>query len=102
MPNVDRNAQESDVRVKRTETNRACELRVDENGRGITTAEMAAQASIGLLGMRERANQAGATLELAGLPGKGTVIKVRVPLPGKIGKRPAASRHQRTPKRSAR
>jgi two-component system, NarL family, sensor histidine kinase UhpB len=102
LTNVVRHAHASAVRVRLTETSHDFELRVADNGRGITIAEMSAHESIGLLGMRERANQAGATLELAGLPGKGTVIKVRVPLPGKTVKRPAASRHKRTLKRSAR
>ena len=37
----------------------------------------------GCFGMRERAMQAGATLEIAGVPGKGTVVTVSVPLPAR-------------------
>ena len=82
----------SAVRVRLTETNRVFELRVADNGRGITDAEIAHSESIGLLGMRERATQAGAALDLAGIPGKGTVITVRVPLPAKTVKRSTAPR----------
>ena len=73
LTNVVRHAQASAVRVRLTETSRVFELRVADNGRGITDAEIGDSESIGLLGMRERASQAGAALELAGVPGRGTV-----------------------------
>jgi PAS domain S-box-containing protein len=80
LTNVVRHAQASAVHVRLAETSRAFELRVADNGRGITDAEIAHRESIGLLGMRERAKQAGATLDIVGVPGKGTTISVRVPL----------------------
>ena len=81
LTNVVRHAHASAVRVRLTEARGAFELRVSDNGRGITRAEIADAGSIGLLGMRERALQAGAMLEIAGVPGKGTVVTVSVPLP---------------------
>ena len=90
LTNVVRHAQASAVRVRLTEKSRVFELRVSDNGRGITAAESSDAGAIGLLGMRERATQAGAQLEIAGVPGKGTVITVRVPLPSPA--RPARGR----------
>jgi signal transduction histidine kinase len=80
LTNIVRHADASAVRVRLTEGRGSFELRITDNGRGITPAEIAAAGSIGLLGMRERAMQAGATLAIAGFPGKGTLVTVRVPL----------------------
>ena len=83
LTNVARHAQASAVRVRLTEARGVFELKVRDNGRGITRAEIADAGSIGLFGMRERAMQAGATLEITGVPGKGTVVTVSVPLPAR-------------------
>jgi len=56
-------------------------LEVRDNGRGITEEERTGSRSLGLLGMRERAQLIGGTIDLAGLAGKGTVLTVRVPIP---------------------
>jgi signal transduction histidine kinase len=83
LTNVVRHAQASAVRVRLTEARGVFELKVRDNGRGITRAEIADAGSIGLFGMRERATQAGATLEITGVSGKGTTVTVSVPLPGR-------------------
>jgi two-component system, NarL family, sensor histidine kinase UhpB len=101
LTNVVRHAHASAVRVRLTEERGVFELRVSDNGRGITQAEIAAAGSIGLLGMRERATQAGARLEIAGLRGKGTVVTVSVPLPSRT-KRPRATRHAKAKGRRGR
>ena len=56
-------------------------LSVADNGRGITDGEIAAQSSLGLLGMRERALLLGGQLSISGQPGKGTTITLQLPLP---------------------
>ena len=48
---------------------------------GITDAEMKGTKSLGLLGMRERARLLGGTLLIAGTPGQGTTLTVRIPAP---------------------
>jgi signal transduction histidine kinase len=93
LTNVVRHADASAVRVRLSEKGGMFELRVSDNGRGITRAEIADARAIGLLGMRERAMQAGATLAIAGVPGKGTVVTVTVPV---------LSRATRSLKRAAR
>jgi len=54
---------------------------VRDNGRGITEEERTGSRSLGLLGMRERAQLIGGTIDLTGLAGKGTVLTVRMPIP---------------------
>jgi signal transduction histidine kinase len=80
LTNVVRHAHASAVRVRLSKGHGTFELRVSDNGRGITGTEAAATQSIGILGMRERAAQAGATLGIAGRRGKGTMVTVRVPV----------------------
>jgi signal transduction histidine kinase len=92
LTNVVRHAHASAVRVRLTEERGVFKLRVSDNGRGITRAELGDPASIGLLGMRERATQAGARLEIAGLPGKGTVVTVSVRRQSLTRRRPAGRR----------
>jgi signal transduction histidine kinase len=92
LTNVVRHAHASAVRVRLSEARGVFELRVSDNGRGIRRADIGAPSSIGLLGMRERAMQAGATLEIAGLSGKGTVVTVSVRLPAPTKRLGAARR----------
>jgi signal transduction histidine kinase len=86
LTNIVRHAQASAVRVRLTERRGVMALRISDNGRGITSAELADVRSIGLLGMRERAGQAGGSLEIAGFPGKGTIVTVTVPLQPRLRK----------------
>ncbi len=53
---------------------------IRDDGRGITEAELDAPSSIGLIGMRERAGLAGGTVTIEGIPGRGTIVSVRIPL----------------------
>ncbi len=80
LTNVARHAGASTVLVslKKTETNLL--LRVADNGRGIDPAAIASNHSLGLLGMRERAALLNGTLEIRGLPGRGTTVQVDLPL----------------------
>jgi signal transduction histidine kinase len=79
MTNVARhsNATRMEIRLR----SRADELLVDvrDDGRGITADEIADRRSLGILGMRERARGIGATLDVEGIPGSGTIISMRVP-----------------------
>jgi len=55
------------------------ELRVKDNGRGITEGEMQATGSLGLLGMRERALLVRGDVSITGERGKGTTVRVFLP-----------------------
>jgi signal transduction histidine kinase len=57
-------------------------LKVEDNGRGITEVERAHSKSFGLVGMRERAMILGGEFAIEGAAGKGTVVRVKIPLSG--------------------
>jgi PAS domain S-box-containing protein len=59
-------------------------LEVTDNGRGITREQIENAKSYGLTGIRERVYLLGGTLKISGKPGKGTTLKVRIPLTKKI------------------
>lgn len=57
-------------------------LTVEDNGRGISEREISSPASLGLLGMRERALLFEGEINISGLPGKGTKVSLWIPLKG--------------------
>ena len=78
--NVMHHAQATQVDIKLEKKNGELLLTIRDNGRGITEAEQSDRLSLGLLGMRERANLIGGRVDIASPEGKGTVVTVRVPL----------------------
>jgi len=82
LTNILRHAQATEVAVAMKEVDGILELRVSDNGRGITPAEMSNNKSLGLLGMRENAHLIGGRVDIVGLRGSGTTVHVRVPLRG--------------------
>ena len=54
---------------------------------GITAEELTAPRSLGLLGMQERARSWGGDVVISGVPGRGTTVRVTIPL-----RRPTRSR----------
>ncbi len=59
-------------------------LEVSDNGKGITKEQIENAKSYGLTGIRERVYLLGGTLKIAGKPGRGTTLKVKIPLIKKI------------------
>jgi two-component system sensor kinase len=55
-------------------------LEVEDNGVGISPDALGRPEALGLLGMRERAAAFGGYVEIAGIPGKGTTVVVRMPI----------------------
>jgi signal transduction histidine kinase len=80
MTNVVRHAQASAVHVTLAERRGEFELRIRDNGRGVTDAQVTDPRAMGLVGMRERVALVGGTFHIAGRRGKGTAIVVRVPI----------------------
>jgi PAS domain S-box-containing protein len=79
LTNVVRHADASAVRIAMRQTPRSTSVKIQDNGRGITAAALRDPSSIGLLGMRERAELVGATLSISATPGKGTTVLIAVP-----------------------
>jgi signal transduction histidine kinase len=62
---------------------RSLTLRVVDDGTGIPPGAMDAAAAgehLGIAGMRDRAQRAGGTLDIAGEPGRGTTVSVSLPI----------------------
>ncbi len=55
-------------------------LSISDNGRGVTAAELHDRKAIGLLGMRERAQNIGGAVRITGETGRGTTVLVTIPL----------------------
>jgi signal transduction histidine kinase len=72
------NAWRVELRVRERGGNLLLEIRDD--GRGITDGELTDPASLGLAGIRERAEILGGTAQFEGVPGRGTIVSIRLPL----------------------
>jgi len=81
LTNVARHAQATRVEVRLQKSDLDISLEVKDNGRGIEKSEIAGANSLGLLGIRERAVILGGEVDIRGTPGKGTTVRVKVPLP---------------------
>jgi two-component system sensor histidine kinase UhpB len=79
LTNVARHANASAVSVRIREDGSAFELVIRDNGRGIAPQHVHGPRSIGLLGMRERADRIGGSFEITGGPRRGTTVTIRVP-----------------------
>ncbi len=80
LTNVIRHARATKVEVRLEEQNGSIVLEVTDNGRGITEAEISDPKSFGLIGMRERVEFIEGEVAIVGSPGKGTRIRVTLPL----------------------
>jgi two-component system sensor kinase len=80
LTNVMRHAGAKNVRVRLERTEREITLEVDDDGRGITSAQASSGKSLGLLGIRERVALLGGTFAIGGAPEGGTGVKIVFPL----------------------
>jgi len=80
LTNVARHAQASVVHITLQEQAGSLVLEVRDNGRGVTDAELSDPRSLGLVGMRERALLLGGETLFSWSPGRGTTVRVRIPL----------------------
>ena len=71
-------ATQAAIRLSATDS-RLC-LQIKDNGRGLKPGALAGTHSLGLLGMRERAELLAGSLDIASTPGAGTTVTVTIPL----------------------
>ncbi|MGQ0604543.1 MAG: sensor histidine kinase, partial [Anaerolineales bacterium] len=84
LTNVVRHARATEVQVRvETEAERFV-MQIRDNGRGFALDPDVLSNSLGLLGMRERANNVGGSLDIVGVAGQGTVVKLTLPLTGTV------------------
>ena len=80
LTNIARHAKANEVLIELDRKSDSVVLRVQDNGRGISTKELQGTMSLGLVGMRERIRPWNGTLTIAGKKGRGTVVTVQIPL----------------------
>lgn len=89
LSNVSRHARARRVTVMLTQPGSVVRLSITDDGRGFDPRRSAAGRKrvprLGLLGMRERAMSVGGDLSVNSVRGKGTIVRVRVPFPGRRG-----------------
>jgi signal transduction histidine kinase len=77
LTNIARHAQATEVKIFLRIGKHDATLTIADNGRGITQEEISAPESLGLLGMRERAESIGGSFFVENIPQKGTMVSVR-------------------------
>jgi len=89
LTNIIRHAAPSRASVVLLRQNGEVTLMVEDDGRGFDTAN-GSNGTLGLIGMEERVSLIGGKLVIESRPGKGTAVRVRVPL-GEAASWPSAS-----------
>lgn len=80
LTNVARHANASRVVVSFEQKAGQLEVKMTDNGKGITQKEISDPKSFGLIGMRERAHYWGGSVIIRGIRNKGTTVTLSVPL----------------------
>jgi PAS domain S-box-containing protein len=81
LTNVVRHAQAQSVQVTLSQEEERIVLTVEDDGIGFCESDLShSLGSLGLLGMRERAQFCGGDVHISSSPGKGTTVTVRVPV----------------------
>lgn len=81
LTNITKHARATHAEVSIAAEDGTLVLTVNDNGRGFNTATPRAPQSFGLIGMRERVSLLGGALRIESVPGDGTVLEARIPLP---------------------
>ena len=80
LTNIIRHADATRVRVSLKKNATAVEMKVSDNGKGISRNRLSGPESFGLIGMRERAHSFGGNLVITGARGEGTTVAVTIPI----------------------
>jgi len=78
LTNVVRHSGATEVRVRLRADADSSTLEVEDNGKGIEKEKINSSKSLGLLGMRERAQMFGGRVTVTGTPGIGTTVTVEI------------------------
>ncbi len=80
LTNVIRHSNATGVSVDLANKGNALVLEVRDNGTGIDAEKVSSRSSFGLMGMRERARFLCGEINIIGVPGKGTTVRLSIPL----------------------
>jgi signal transduction histidine kinase len=89
LTNCARHADAQEIRVALHTEADQLSLSIQDDGRGLPVNGAGQEGGIpssglGLVGMEERVHELGGSLEIRSTPGKGTLIKVTIPLPAEV------------------
>ncbi|MDT8316925.1 MAG: PAS domain S-box protein [bacterium] len=79
LTNVARHAEATRISASMHMNDGGLYLSITDNGKGISASEIASSNSIGLIGMRERLYPWKGTVDIEGVKGKGTTVRINVP-----------------------
>lgn len=85
LTNVRKHARATRTLVRLERTPHAVHVQVKDDGRGFDPDAEEGAGHFGLASMRERSELIGATLDVSSTPGRGTTVRVSLPLPGGPG-----------------
>jgi signal transduction histidine kinase len=80
LTNVARHSNAARVELRLRQRTDELLLEIRDDGRGLTLAEASSSLSLGLIGIRERVELVGGTVQIEGIAGRGTIVSVRIPL----------------------
>jgi signal transduction histidine kinase len=80
LTNVARHAEATKIVIAMRQKTHTLLLKVRDSGKGITREKVFDPNSFGLVGMRERVHPWGGKVKIKGVPGKGTVVFVNLPV----------------------
>jgi PAS domain S-box-containing protein len=80
LTNIARHASATKVKVLLNSRNDKIILVVEDNGVGISSEQIYDRKSLGILGMRERANSLNGKLDIKNIRGHGTIVTLTIPL----------------------
>ncbi|HEX6099203.1 MAG TPA: HAMP domain-containing protein [Thermoanaerobaculia bacterium] len=80
LANVVRHAEATEVAVSLAIEGGAAVLEIGDNGKGMSPDQIASRHSLGLLGIRERAELLGGSVAIESSPGGGTRVRATLPL----------------------
>lgn len=80
LTNVARHAQASEVAIGFAQGQDQLVMQIRDNGKGVTSEDLAQRRSLGILGMRERALAFGGDFNIQGQQPHGTVITIKIPM----------------------
>jgi PAS domain S-box-containing protein len=79
LTNVARHAKADRVAVRLSDEDDSLVLQIRDNGIGVSQEDLRKPTSLGIRGMRERAQQLGGDLSVTAAPGSGTTVVIQVP-----------------------
>ncbi len=80
LTNIARHSEATKIWVRVSSGGGFFTLKVHDNGKGVTENDLRNSRSLGVLGMRERAQIYGGEITIKGIPGEGTTLILRMPM----------------------